>query len=49
MQRTVWATGGCTSWYQTRSGKITTLWPGSTWEFWWRTRQFKLADYEGLR
>jgi cation diffusion facilitator CzcD-associated flavoprotein CzcO len=49
MQRTVWATGGCTSWYQTRSGKITTLWPGSTWEFALRTRRFKLADYEGLR
>src|SRR6185436_3333185 len=49
MQGTVWATGGCTSWYQTRGGLITTLWPGSTWEFRRRTRRFQLADYEGLK
>jgi cation diffusion facilitator CzcD-associated flavoprotein CzcO len=49
MQATVWATGGCTSWYQTKSGLITTLWPGSTLEFRRRTRRFQLADYEGLR
>jgi cation diffusion facilitator CzcD-associated flavoprotein CzcO len=48
MQGTVWATG-CTSWYQTRTGLITTLWPGSTWEFRRRTRRFQLADYEGLK
>jgi cation diffusion facilitator CzcD-associated flavoprotein CzcO len=49
MQATVWATGGCTSWYRARSGRITTLWPGSSWEFRRRTRRFELADYEGLR
>lgn len=46
MQRTVWSTGGCTSWYQSRSGRITTLWPGSALEFRLRTRRFRLADYE---
>jgi len=49
MQRTVWATGGCTSWYQTKTGLITTLWPGSTLEFRFRTRRFRLADYQGSR
>ena len=48
MKGTVWSTG-CTSWYQTRSGLITTIWPGSTLEFRRRTRRFRLADYEPLR
>ena len=48
LQGTVWMTG-CKSWYQTRDGKITTLWPGSTLEFRRRTRRFRLADYEGSR
>ena len=42
---TVWKTG-CKSWYQTRTGKNTTLWPGFTFEFRLRTRRFDPADYE---
>jgi hypothetical protein len=42
---TVWASG-CTSWYQTTSGKNTTLWPGFTFEFRYRTRRFDPRDYE---
>ena len=49
MKRTVWSTGGCTSWYQSKSGLITTLWPGTTLEYRLRTRRFRLADYEPLR
>jgi cation diffusion facilitator CzcD-associated flavoprotein CzcO len=45
MKRTVWTTGGCTSWYQTRDGRITTLWPGSTLAFWLRTRRFRLDEH----
>jgi cation diffusion facilitator CzcD-associated flavoprotein CzcO len=30
MKRTVWARGGCMSWYQDAHGRITTLWPRST-------------------
>jgi cation diffusion facilitator CzcD-associated flavoprotein CzcO len=45
LKHTVWATG-CTSWYQTRSGKNTTLWPGFTFEFRLRTRKFDPAAYE---
>jgi cation diffusion facilitator CzcD-associated flavoprotein CzcO len=30
MKHTVWARGGCMSWYQDTRGRITTLWPRST-------------------
>jgi cation diffusion facilitator CzcD-associated flavoprotein CzcO len=45
LKSTVWATG-CMSWYLTRSGKNTTLWPGFTFEYRWRTRRFDAAAYE---
>jgi cation diffusion facilitator CzcD-associated flavoprotein CzcO len=37
-KKTVWQSG-CKSWYLNEQGKNTTLWPGYTAEFWWRTRQ----------
>jgi cation diffusion facilitator CzcD-associated flavoprotein CzcO len=45
LAKTVWNTG-CVSWYQTRSGKNTTLWPGFTFEFRRRTRAFDEDAYE---
>ncbi|MGL4573996.1 MAG: flavin-containing monooxygenase [Burkholderiaceae bacterium] len=45
LARTVWATGGCNSWYQSKSGRITTLWPGSTLEFRRRTRKLNPAHF----
>ena len=45
LPRTVWATG-CSSWYQTRDGRITTLWPGSTLEYRRRTRRLATRDFE---
>jgi cation diffusion facilitator CzcD-associated flavoprotein CzcO len=45
LAKTVWASG-CTSWYKTRTGKNTTLWPGFTFEFRLRTRRFQPRDYE---
>lgn len=41
---TVWKSG-CRSWYQTASGKITTLWPGFCFQFGRRARHFRRADY----
>jgi cation diffusion facilitator CzcD-associated flavoprotein CzcO len=41
---TVWASG-CKSWYQDASGKNTTLWPGSTAEFFARTYRFDVSAY----
>jgi hypothetical protein len=44
MQRSVWASG-CHSWYQTRSGKVTAIWPGFTFSFRRRTRRVRAAEY----
>jgi len=40
MKRTVWASG-CKSWYQNKNGKVTTLWPGFTFVFWWQLRRWR--------
>ena len=45
LAKTVWASG-CASWYRTKTGKNTTLWPGFTLEFRWRTRRFDRDAYE---
>jgi cation diffusion facilitator CzcD-associated flavoprotein CzcO len=47
LARTVWASG-CRSWYLTRSGRNTTLWPGFTFEFRFRTRRFDPGDYRAI-
>jgi cation diffusion facilitator CzcD-associated flavoprotein CzcO len=49
MQRTVWNTGGCTSWYLDASGRNTTIWPGTTTEFRRATRRVDLAEYQVIR
>lgn len=46
LAKTVWNTGGCTSWYLNDSGKNTTLWPGFTFGFRKLTAQFNQHDYE---
>ncbi|MER5884625.1 NAD(P)/FAD-dependent oxidoreductase [Streptomyces sp. NPDC001941] len=49
MKRTVWNTGGCTSWYLDSSGRNTTVWPGTTGEFRRETRSVDLGEYEVVR
>ncbi|MET7681867.1 NAD(P)/FAD-dependent oxidoreductase [Streptomyces sp. NPDC005423] len=49
MKRTVWNTGGCTSWYLDANGRNTTVWPGTTTEFRSATRRLDLAEYHVLR
>ncbi|MGQ7938222.1 flavin-containing monooxygenase [Paraburkholderia sp. D1E] len=44
MQHSVWVSG-CHSWYQTKSGKVTALWPGFTFSFRKRTRRVRPHDY----
>lgn len=45
LQSSVWVTG-CQSWYQdARTGKVTTLWPGFSTQYWAQARHFKAADY----
>jgi cation diffusion facilitator CzcD-associated flavoprotein CzcO len=46
--RTVWSTG-CSSWYLDASGHNTTMWPGFTWQFRWRTRRFDADRYHLTR
>jgi cation diffusion facilitator CzcD-associated flavoprotein CzcO len=45
LSKSIWSTGGCMSWYLTRSGRNTTLWPGFTFEFRHRTRRFDPQSY----
>ncbi|GGT08377.1 MULTISPECIES: flavin-containing monooxygenase [Streptomyces] len=49
MERTVWNTGGCTSWYLDAQGRNTTVWPGTTGEFRRLTQTVDMAEYEVLR
>lgn len=41
MARTVWSTGGCSSWYQDKHGRNTTLWPRATF-----TMRAQLASFD---
>jgi cation diffusion facilitator CzcD-associated flavoprotein CzcO len=45
LKSSVWSSG-CMSWYLTRSGKNTTIWPGFTFEFRLRTRRFDAGSYD---
>jgi cation diffusion facilitator CzcD-associated flavoprotein CzcO len=45
MQRTVWNTGGCSSWYVDSHGRNTTLWPRTTFKFRELLRDFDLDQY----
>ena len=40
LDRTVWRSG-CSSWYRTSDGRVDTVWPGTTIEYWLRTRLFR--------
>ncbi len=40
--RTIWASG-CASWYRSADGRLDTVWPGTTVEYWWRTRRLDPA------
>jgi cation diffusion facilitator CzcD-associated flavoprotein CzcO len=46
LERTVWNSGGCASWYLTSTGKNTTAWPGFTFEFRLKTRKFDAQSYD---
>jgi cation diffusion facilitator CzcD-associated flavoprotein CzcO len=46
MQRTVWNTGGCASWYLDAEGRNTTLWPDFTFKFRQHTRRFDAENYQ---
>ncbi|MGH9273307.1 MAG: flavin-containing monooxygenase, partial [Acidimicrobiales bacterium] len=45
MQKTVWNTGGCQSWYMDDKGRNPTLWPDFTFTFLQKTRRFDAASH----
>jgi cation diffusion facilitator CzcD-associated flavoprotein CzcO len=45
MKRTVWMSG-CKSWYLNANGTNSTLWPGFTVTYWWKTRAADRRDYD---
>ena len=49
LSKTVWQSGGCISWYQTKTGKNVTLWPGYTFTFMKQTKNFEPQKYELIR
>ena len=46
MGRTVWNSGGCSSWYLDANGMNTTIYPDFTWRFRRETRRFDAGAYE---
>ena len=49
LARSVWNTGGCSSWYRTADGLNTTVWPEFTFVFRHRTRRFDGENYRWSR
>ena len=45
LEKTVWNTGGCASWYIDRNGDNPIMWPGFTFSFRQMTRRFEPADH----
>jgi cation diffusion facilitator CzcD-associated flavoprotein CzcO len=45
LEKTVWNTGGCESWYLDANGRNTSLWPTFTFEFMRQLRHADLSDY----
>lgn len=45
LARSVWNTGGCSSWYLDEHGNNPVLWGGYTWQYWQATRRLKSAEY----
>lgn len=46
LSSSVWNTGGCQSWYLTRTGKNTNNWPGMASGYSLMTKTFTLSDYQ---
>ena len=46
MKKTVWNSGGCSSWYLDSHGRNVTLWPRTTFTFRRLTRRFDIEQYD---
>lgn len=45
LDRSVWSTGGCSSWYMDSHGRNRTLWGGMTWQYWLATRRLRRSEF----
>jgi len=45
MAKTVWQTGGCNSWYKSKSGKVIAMFPGFSFTFRRWAKRFKAKDH----
>jgi cation diffusion facilitator CzcD-associated flavoprotein CzcO len=45
MKQTVWQSGGCHSWYQSKSGHVIAMFPGFSFTFWQMAKAFKPAHH----
>ncbi|MDF1629071.1 MAG: NAD(P)/FAD-dependent oxidoreductase [Alcanivoracaceae bacterium] len=45
MEKTVWKTGGCNSWYQSKSGHVIAMFPGFSFTYRQMARRFKPQDH----
>lgn len=45
MERTVWKSGGCNSWYQSKSGHVIAMFPGFSFTYLRMAKNFKLKDH----
>ncbi|MEO6172526.1 MAG: NAD(P)/FAD-dependent oxidoreductase, partial [Arenimonas sp.] len=48
LSKTVWNTGGCSSWYLASNGLNTTIWPDFTFVYRNKTRRFDVEHYQQL-
>ena len=46
MAKTVWQTGGCNSWYKSKSGKVIAMFPGFSFTFRRWTKNFREKDHD---
>ncbi|WP_430461295.1 flavin-containing monooxygenase [Thalassolituus sp. LLYu03] len=46
MEKTVWHSGGCTSWYKSKSGKVIAMFPGFSFTFRRWTKNFREKDHD---
>lgn len=45
MEKTVWKSGGCKSWYQSKSGHVIAMFPGFSFTYFRWTKNFRPADH----
>ncbi len=48
LAKTVWQTGGCTSWYKDAEGRNPIIWPGTVREFRRQTEQSGFEDFRTI-